>query len=148
MTQYIEFIANHYMLVFAFVIVCFLLVQDFMTNSFNAFESISAMIAVTKMNDDETVVIDVREPHEFIRSHIENAQNIPLGKLEEQLSALEKYKNRTVLVVCQTGTRSVVGCKTLSKAGFSKLFNMTGGMQSWEDNKFPIKNTSKHKDPV
>jgi rhodanese-related sulfurtransferase len=146
MTQYFEFISNHYMLVFAFVIVLFLLIQDFVTHAFNKFESVSAMIAVTKMNDDSTVVLDVREPHEFIKSHIESAISIPLGKLDEQLPSLEKYKDRPVLVVCQTGGRSVVACKTLHKAGFTNLINMTGGMQSWEDNKFPIKNTSKQKD--
>lgn len=146
MDQYIEFATNHYLLSFSLVCVIFLLIQDLLSNSFNSYESISPLIAVTKMNDDRTQVIDVREPNEFLKSHIENAINIPLGKLEEKLPTLEKYKTHPVIVTCQTGARSVPACKTLTKAGFEQVFNMTGGMQSWEDNKLPIKISSKNKD--
>lgn len=145
MAQYIEFISNHYLLSFAWVCAAFLLLQDLASSVFNKFESISALIAVTKMNDDRTLVIDVREPNEFDKSHIENAMNVPFGKLEEKLVSLEKHKSQPIIVTCQTGARSLPACKTLSKAGFSQVFNMTGGMQSWEDNKLPIKNSSKNK---
>ncbi len=145
MDQYLEFISNHYLLFLALAAVTFLLIQDFVENSFNKFSSISPMIAVTKMNSAETAIIDVREPHEFIKGHIENSINIPLGKFDEQLQTLEPHKNNTIIVVCQSGTRSVPACKTLTKSGFEQVFNITGGMQSWEDNKLPIKITSKNK---
>jgi rhodanese-related sulfurtransferase len=144
MDQYIEFATNHYLLAFSLVCVIFLLIQDLLANSFNKYESISPLIAVTKMNSDDVVVLDVREANEFIKSHIENAINIPLSKVEEQIGSLEKHKNHPVIVTCQTGSRSVAACKTLTKAGFENVFNMTGGMQSWEDNKLPIKVSSKN----
>ena len=146
MDQYIEFATTHYLLSFSLVCVIFLLVQDLISNSFNKFESLSPLIAVTKMDSDKTVIIDVREPDEFIKSHIENAINVPLGKLEEKLPTLEQYKDQILIVTCQTGARSVPACKTLTKAGFEQVFNMQGGMQSWEDNKLPIKISSKNKD--
>lgn len=144
MDQYIEFVTNHYLLSFSLVCVIFLLIQDLVSNSFNGFESVSPLIAVTKMDNPKTVVIDVREPNEFPKSHIENAINIPLGKLEEKLPSLEKYKTNPLIVTCQTGARSVPACKTLTKAGFEQVFNMIGGMQSWEENKLPIKNSNKN----
>lgn len=144
MDQYIEFATNHYLLSFSLVCVIFLLIQDLISNSFNGFDSVSPMIAVTKMDNPKTVIIDVREPNEFPKSHIENAINIPLGKLEEKLPSLEKYKTCPVIVTCQTGARSVPACKALIKAGFEQVFNMTGGMQFWEENKLPIKNSSKN----
>jgi rhodanese-related sulfurtransferase len=146
MDQYIEFATNHYLLSFSLVCVTFLLIQDLISNSFNKYESISPLIAVTKMNDDKTIIVDVREPHEFLKSHIENAINIPLSKVEEQVLTLEKHKSHPIIVTCQTGARSVPACKTLTKAGFEQVFNMTGGMQSWEDNKLPIKISNKNKD--
>lgn len=139
MDQYIEFVTNHYLLSFSLVCVIFLLIQDLLSNSFNGYESISPLIAVTKMNDDKTVIIDVREANEFLKSHIENAVNIPLGKLDEKLPSLEKHKTHPLIVICQTGARSVPGCKTLTKAGFGQVYHMQGGMQSWEENKLPIK---------
>lgn len=146
MEQYIEFATNHYLLSFSLVCVIFLLIQDLVSHSFTQYETISPLIAVTKMNDDSTQVIDIREPHEFIKSHIENATNIPLGKLEEQLASLEKHKHHPIIVTCQTGARSAPACKTLTKAGFDQVFSMKGGMQAWEDNKLPIKISSKNKD--
>jgi rhodanese-related sulfurtransferase len=146
MDQYIEFATNHYLLSFSLVCVIFLLVQDLLSTSFTKHENISPLIAVTKMNDDNTVIIDIREQHEFIKSHIENAINIPLGKLEEQLASLEKHKHHPMIVTCQTGARSAPACKTLTKAGFDQVFSMQGGIQSWEDNKLPIKISSKNKD--
>ena len=146
MDQYIEFISNHYLLSFSLAAVIFLLIQDLISNSFNGYESISPLIAVTKMNDDKTQIIDVREPNEFLKSHIENAVNIPLGKIEEKLPSLEKHKTHPIIVVCQTGARSVPACKTLTKAGFGHVFNMLGGMQSWEENKLPIKISNKNLD--
>lgn len=139
MEQYLEFATNHYLLSFCWVSAAFLLIQDFASNSFNRFQSISPLIAVTKMNDDNLLILDVREPHEFNKSHIEDALNLPLGKVEEKLSTLEKHRQHPIIVTCQTGARSVAACKTLTKAGFEKVFNMQGGMQSWEDNKLPIK---------
>lgn len=145
MDQYIEFVTNHYMLAFSLVCVIFLLIQDLISNSFNKYQSISPLIAVTKMNDDNILILDVRDPQEFQKSHIENAINIPLGNLADKLPTLEKHKRQTLLVNCQTGARSVSACKILTKAGFENVFNLLGGIQSWEDNKLPIK-TGKIKD--
>ncbi len=146
MDQYIQFATNHYLLVFSLVCVIFLLIQDLTASAFTKFESISPLIAVTKMNNDDTVILDIREPAEFTKSYIQQAINIPLAKLEEKLSSLDKHKNHPIIVVCQTGARSVTACKTLTKAGFEQIFSLAGGMQAWEDNKLPIKNSSKNKD--
>jgi rhodanese-related sulfurtransferase len=143
MDQYIEFVTNHYLLAFSLVCVIFLLIQDLLANSFNKYQNISALIAVTKMDSDDTLVIDVREPAEFNKSHIENAINLPMGKIDEQIASLEKHKKHPLIVTCQTGSRSPSACKTLTKAGFEQVYNMTGGMQSWEDNKLPIKISKK-----
>ena len=148
MDRYIEFATNHYLLAFSLVCVIFLLIQELTASAFSKFKSISPIIAVTKMNDDDTVVLDIREPAEFIKSHIQEAINIPVAKLEEKLSSLDKYKKRPLIVVCQTGARSISACKTLTKAGFEQVFNLAGGMQAWEDNKLPIKNSSKNKDQL
>jgi rhodanese-related sulfurtransferase len=145
MDQYLEFISNHAMLVLALAVVTFLLIKEFAESAFSQYKNLSPMNVVTKMNSDDVVIIDVREPHEFILGHIDTAINTPLGKIKDQLKTLEKYKNKDILVVCQSGTRSAPACKLLVNAGFEKIFNLDGGMQAWEDHKFPVKITSKNK---
>ena len=145
MDRFIEFVLNHYLLTLALAVVTFLLIQDLFESAFNKFKSLSPMLAVAKMNSNDVSIIDVREPHEFIKGHIENAVNIPLGKLANQLSQFAHQKDNPVIVVCQTGARSVPACKTLTKAGFTDVYNIIGGIQAWEDGKLPIKITSKNK---
>ena len=98
------------------------------------------------MNDSDTLVIDVREPPEFIHNHIEHSINMPLGKLPEDLAKIADHKTKPVLISCKTGTRSASAAKLLTKAGFEQVFVITGGMDAWEnDYKLPIKITSKQK---
>lgn len=143
--RYSEFISNHPMWFLALGVVTFLLIKEFAEEAFSKFQNLSPLNAVAKMNSSELVIVDVREPHEFILGHIDGAINTPLGKFKEQLKTLEKYRNKDILVVCQSGTRSVPAAKMLINAGFEKVFNLNGGMQSWEDHKFPVKITSKNK---
>ena len=146
MDRYIEFILNHYLLALAIAVVTYLLIQEFFDTAFKKHASVSPLLAVAKMNDSSTVVIDVREPHEFVVKHIEGAMNISLGKLAEQLPNLEQHKKTTILIACETGTRSASAAKVLAKAGFEQIFVITGGMQAWEnDYKLPIKISSKNK---
>lgn len=145
MERYLEFILNHYMLSLGLAVVTFLLIQEFIESAFRKFDLISPVMAVTKMNTSDTVVLDIREEHEFIKGHIEAAVHIPLGKLEAQLSSLANAKNKPIIVVCQTGSRSTPACRTLVKNEFQQVFSLIGGMQSWEENKLPMKITSKNK---
>ncbi len=146
MERYLEFILNHYILSLALAVVTYLLIQELFDTAFKKFGSITPLMAVAKMNDTDTIVIDVREPPEFILSHISEAINIPLGKLPEELSKISNNKNKPVLLSCQTGTRAASAGKILTKAGFEQVFVITGGMDAWEnDYKLPVKITSKQK---
>lgn len=146
MDRYIEFILNHYVLSLAFAVVTFLLIQELFDSALKKFSTISPLLAVTKMNGANTVVIDVREPDEFSQRHIENAINSPLSKLPEQLPKLEAHKNADILLSCQTGTRAASAGKILTKAGFNQVFVIAGGMAAWEDDyKLPVKTSGKQK---
>jgi len=146
MDRILEFIVNHYILVLALTVVSYLLVQELLDTAFKKFGSVSPMLAVAKMNEAETVIIDVREPDEFVTGHIENAINMPLSSLPTQLEKLAAYKKTPVLIACKSGSRASSAGKTLTKAGFENVQVITGGMDAWTDDyKLPIKITSKNK---
>lgn len=143
MERFLEFILNHYFLSLAFLVVLFLLIQDFVESAFRKFKLLSPLLVVAKMNNETTTILDVREENEFAKGHIENAINIPLSKLDQQLTQIKGIINQPIIAVCQTGARSSSACRTLCKNGFSQVFNMTGGMQAWEDSKLPLKTGKK-----
>ncbi|MGR8997728.1 MAG: rhodanese-like domain-containing protein [Gammaproteobacteria bacterium] len=146
MDRYLEFILNHYILSLALAVVTYLLIQELFDTAFKKFGAISPLLAVAKMNDTDTLVIDVRDEPDFIQGHIEQSLNTPLGKLSEHLESLAVHKNKPILIACQTGTRSASAGKILTKAGFEQVFVITGGMEAWQnDYKLPVKITSKNK---
>jgi rhodanese-related sulfurtransferase len=134
----VEFVGNHYIMTVGLLIVVILLIQDILDSLLRKHKTVSPLAAVTLMNDDQTVVVDVREPNEYAEGHIENARHIPAGKLDERATELEAHKSHPVIVTCQSGTRSPDACKKLTALGFTQVFELKGGMLAWEDAKLPI----------
>ncbi|MFC4770027.1 rhodanese-like domain-containing protein [Effusibacillus consociatus] len=77
----------------------------------------------------EIVLLDVRQPEEYESGHIPGAVLVPLGELESRIEELDKDKE--YFVICRSGRRSVMACHLLSEHGFTKLFNLHGGMLGW-----------------
>ncbi len=134
----IEFIGNHWIMSSGLFIVAILLIQDLIESAFRKHKTLSPTEAVALMNDDNTVVVDVREANEYAEGHIEGTRHIPVGKIEERAYELEAYKQSPVIVTCNSGTRSPQACKKLVSLGFSQVFEMKGGMMAWEDQKLPV----------
>ncbi|SCK00841.1 Coenzyme A disulfide reductase [uncultured Eubacterium sp.] len=86
--------------------------------------------AIPDLTKDETVTcLDVRTTGEFEESPLENALNIPLDSLRENLHLLEKEK--PVYVNCYSGLRSYVACRILSELGY-RCYNLSGGYGFYE----------------
>ncbi|MDA8193595.1 MAG: rhodanese-like domain-containing protein [Thermaerobacter sp.] len=77
----------------------------------------------------QAVVVDVRESSEYHSGHIPRAKHISLGQLLHRLK--EVPKDKTVVVVCRSGSRSGRAAELLMEAGFRNVYNMIGGMQNW-----------------
>ena len=80
---------------------------------------------------DDFLLLDVREPDEFMRARIEGSKLIPLGELEERLAEIRDWKDRPVVVHCHHGGRSAKACRLLGAAGFIRASNLTGGIEAW-----------------
>lgn len=76
-------------------------------------------------------VVDVREPGEWTDAlgHIPGAVLMPLGQLADRLTELDR--NRPLVAVCRSGSRSAQACQRLSGAGFTQVANLAGGMLRW-----------------
>jgi rhodanese-related sulfurtransferase len=112
--------------------------MDFMKSLFGApMPSVSAAELSEKLkNGKKPLVLDVRQPDEFRRGHINGAKLIPLGELSGRLKELPK--NKEIVVVCATGNRSRSATKRLVGEGYD-AFNMNGGMMNWARSGFKVK---------
>lgn len=80
-------------------------------------------------------VLDVRTPAEFAAGHVEGAINIPLDVLASRLGELPK--DRSVHVICRSGSRSAQAADLLAKNGFDGVVNIDGGMNAWTAAGYP-----------
>jgi rhodanese-related sulfurtransferase len=99
--------------------------------------NISANEATLLINRQDALVVDVRETAEWSGGHIPNARHISLGHLSKHLSEIERYKDKPVILVCASGSRSGSGCNMLKKAGFQQVYNLAGGIHAWSDAGLP-----------
>ncbi len=84
---------------------------------------------------DDLMLIDVREPHEWEIARIGGAQLIPLAMLPAALSELDA--SRDIVVHCKVGSRSAKAVRQLQAAGFTRVWNLAGGIQRWSDDVDP-----------
>jgi rhodanese-related sulfurtransferase len=91
-------------------------------------ESISPKEASAMYTGLKAVIVDVREDSEWNEQHIPGAIHIPLGQLKERLSELKQYKDSPLITQCRSGGRSAKALDVLKSAGFSKVYNMDGGI--------------------
>lgn len=77
----------------------------------------------------EGLLIDVREPDEFAAASIEGSRLIPLQTLRGELSTLPKDKE--ILVHCKSGRRSANAVQLMLDNGFTRVKNVTGGIDAW-----------------
>jgi adenylyltransferase/sulfurtransferase len=74
-------------------------------------------------------LIDVREPEEFALARVEGAELLPLSRFREWAGALSP--DEEIVVMCHHGIRSAQVCAYLATQGFTKMFNLAGGIERW-----------------
>lgn len=80
---------------------------------------------------ENVVVLDVREPYEWDIARIPGARLLPLGELHARLSEFDSANE--FILMCKTGKRSAKALGILRDAGFTKVRNLTGGIEAWAD---------------
>ena len=96
-------------------------------------------LQLTQMiNRGKTTIVDVRSSEEFAAGHLRDAKHIPLADLGARVGELDKSKNRTVVMVCQTGARSDKAARQLQAAGFEDVHSLEGGLAAWKAAGLPL----------
>lgn len=106
---------------------------------------VSPAEATLLINREDAHVIDVREADEFAGGHLPEAKNVPLAKLADRISEIEKFKDRPVIVCCASGMRSGKACGELGKLGFARVHNLAGGVDAWVGAGYPVKKGTRNK---
>src|SRR5262249_15522120 len=80
-------------------------------------------------NGEDLVLVDVREPHELAIAHFEHALHVPLRTIQARSGELPREK--TVVLACHKGVRSMRALEVLQALGFTRLKSLAGGIDAW-----------------
>jgi len=85
---------------------------------------------------ESPVVVDVRQPAEWMGVRIGTVVNIPLSELAKKASKLDR--RQPVVMVCNSAYRSNMAVGILERAGFLQVASLAGGGEAWIDAGLPV----------
>ena len=94
-----------------------------------AIRTVSVHELKDKLHDNNVLLLDVREPFEYDIARIEGATLLPLGELPQRVAELPRDKQ--IVVMCKSGTRSAHATAFLQDQGFRDVYNLAGGITAW-----------------
>ncbi|EPM48533.1 rhodanese-like domain-containing protein [Pseudomonas syringae pv. actinidiae ICMP 19073] len=130
----LEFATTHYLITGAFVILLGLLIAYELSKGG---ASLSTRELTALVNSDQGVVIDVRSKKDFTAGHIVGSLNFPQDKVLTRTAELQKYKDKTLIIVDAMGQHAGSTARELLKTGF-RAAKLSGGISSWRGDNLPL----------
>ncbi len=78
---------------------------------------------------EKVLLLDVREPFERELAAIRPSVHIPMSDIPSKTGEIPR--DRELIVYCHVGNRSMMVAGFLESLGFTKVANLTGGIDAW-----------------
>lgn len=89
------------------------------------------------VNSDKAVVLDIRPSAEYKLGHLVDSINIPYDRINADMTTLEKYKSKTIIIVDRIGQYAGTAGRQLAKAGYD-VRRLSGGISEWQGQNLPL----------
>ncbi|HEY1726359.1 MAG TPA: rhodanese-like domain-containing protein [Steroidobacteraceae bacterium] len=93
---------------------------------------------VIRLMNQGATVLDLRAAEAFHEGHISGARHFDGAQIATAGDALKKYKERALIVYCDRGATAAASVRALSQQGFTKVFNLRGGIAAWRAENLPL----------
>jgi rhodanese-related sulfurtransferase len=93
--------------------------------------------AIRLMNQN-ALVLDLRPADAFAAGHLAGARNLSPDQILKAGETLKKYKEKPVVVYDESGSLSISAARQLGAQGFTKAFNLRGGIAAWRTENLPL----------
>ncbi|MGH8184619.1 MAG: rhodanese-like domain-containing protein [Rhodanobacteraceae bacterium] len=133
-----HFIANHILLVLAFIVIILALIGLEVSRKFRGFRELTPGALVQMINRGEPLVSDLSANADFEKGHITGSKHVAPSQFDPENKDLAKAKELQVVTVCKTGVESGKAAKRLVKAGFSNVATLAGGINAWKQADLPL----------
>jgi rhodanese-related sulfurtransferase len=136
MSQFMQFVANHWVLWLALVVVLIAVFIYEVKAQQQQGAGVSPQGAVGLINHESAIVIDVRNQDAFRQGHIIDSISSSANLLEDK--KMNKYKSKSVILVCANGTHSGQLAPKLKGDGFTHVTVLRGGINAWKEAQLPL----------
>jgi rhodanese-related sulfurtransferase len=145
MQHLMEYAANHpYLVAFAVAMALAVVVNEIRTSK-TQFAAVGPQGVIRLMNQG-SVVLDLRKPEEFAAGHIQGARHFSSDQILKASETLKKYKQKALVLVCETGSLGGSAARELGRQGFTTAVNLRGGLAAWRADNMPLAKGAPGKD--
>ncbi len=131
MDHSLEFVMNHPVLSVALFIFIYLIITFEVKNITKKYKAINCNDLVTKINENNVIVLDTREKSEFKKGHISQA-------MLYDISSVKNLEYDEVVVYDKDEASSISSAEKLLKNNSIRVLYLEGGIQSWTENNLPL----------
>lgn len=143
MQDYIEFINLHPIKSALFVALLVAVITFELRRSKKGAQSVGSARAVQIINEDGTIVIDIRSAADFKQGHIVGAKNLSVPDIPNQAEKLCKNKDAAILICCKSGMQSGAAANQFKLLGYTNIYTLSGGIQAWQSEHLPLERGKK-----
>jgi rhodanese-related sulfurtransferase len=137
MERLFEYANHHPWLAGALVLVSILVIVYEMRVQSESKASVSPQDMVRLMNQG-ALLIDLRPLEQYSAGHVGGARQMSGEQILQAADTLKKYKEKAVVVYDDTGSLSASAVRQLAAQGFTKAFNLRGGLAAWRTENLPL----------
>ncbi|RUR09288.1 rhodanese-like domain-containing protein [Legionella sp. km772] len=135
MNQFSQFVMHHWPLWVAFVILILLVFANELMSQKKKAQEISPQTAIDLINNENAVIIDLRDKEAFKNGHIIDAVNANADDFNQ--SKMDKYKEKNLILICARGQQSPMVAAKIKALGFKPRV-LSGGIASWQNADLPL----------
>jgi rhodanese-related sulfurtransferase len=137
MDRLLEYVARHPLLAGGTALLALAVAAYEFSRARSGGQAVGPTEAVRLMNQG-AVLVDVRSQAEFDSGHILDARHVPQDEVAQVAETLKRFKEKVVVVCCESGMRSGAAARVLQAQGFTKVVNLRGGLQAWRTENLPL----------
>ena len=137
MDRLLEYVSNHPLLVGAVVLAAIVLFTYESRIRSTTAAAISSQDLIRLMNQG-ALVLDIRKSEEFAQGHVNGAKHLPSDQILTAAENFKRFKDKPVVVYCDTGSLAAAAVRQLTQQGLSKAFTLRGGFSGWRAENLPI----------
>ena len=88
--------------------------------------------------NQNALLIDVREDNEWQAAHAEGAEHLGKGIIERDIETAVPDKTAELILYCGGGYRSALASDALEKMGYTNVWSLAGGWKAWKEAGAPV----------